>query len=87
MRKASAKMRGMSAVFRTRKLCFTIGRVIPKMSTSWNASVPISGDPTWPVIAIIGTLSRNALAMPVTRLVAPGPEVAMHTPGRPVIRP
>ena len=28
---------------------------------------------TWPVIATIGTLSRKALAMPVTRLVAPGP--------------
>ena len=62
----------MSAVFRITKLCFTIGRVIPKMSTSWKASVPISGLATWPVIATIGTLSRNALAIPVTRLVAPG---------------
>ena len=43
------------------------------MSTSWKASVPISGEATWPVIATIGTLSRKALAMPVTRLVAPGP--------------
>ena len=43
MRKASAKICGMSSVRRTTKLCFTIGRVIPKMSTSWKASVPISG--------------------------------------------
>ena len=57
------------------------------MSTSWKASVPISGEATWPVIATIGTLSRKALAMPVTRLVAPGPDVAMHTPGLPVTRP
>ena len=30
--------------------------------------------------------SRKAVAMPVTRLVAPGPEVAMTTPGFPVAR-
>ncbi len=46
----------------------------------------MSGVATWPVIATIGTESRNAFAMPVTRFVAPGPEVAMHTPGRPETR-
>ena len=40
--------------------------------------------PTWPVIATIGTESIIASASGVTRLVAPGPEVAMQTPTRPV---
>ena len=33
---------------------------------------------------LIGTESRKASAIGVTRLVAPGPEVAMHTPTLPV---
>ncbi len=53
------------------------------MSTSWKASVPISPVGTWPVMATSGTESMKALAIPVTRLVAPGPEVAMHTPAGP----
>ena len=39
---------------------------------------------TWPVIATIGTESMYASAIGVTRLVAPGPEVAMQTPTLPV---
>ena len=35
-------------------------------------------------MATIGTESMYASAMAVTRFVAPGPEVAMHTPTRPV---
>mmetsp|Transcript_36610 Transcript_36610/g.91195 ORF Transcript_36610/g.91195 Transcript_36610/m.91195 type:complete len:204 (+) Transcript_36610:838-1449(+) len=38
----------------------------------------------WPVMATMGTESRCASASPVTRLVAPGPDVAMHTATRPV---
>jgi len=38
------------------------------------------------VIATIGTESMYALAMAVTRLVAPGPDVAMQTPTRPVAK-
>jgi hypothetical protein len=34
-----------------------IGSVMPVMSASWKASVPISGRPTWPVMATIGTES------------------------------
>ena len=41
----------------TRKLCLVIGSVMPLMSASWNASVPIMARPTWPVIATIGTES------------------------------
>ena len=35
-------------------------------------------------MATMGTESMWASAIGVTRLVAPGPEVAMHTPTRPV---
>ena len=56
------------------------------MSVSWKASEPISLLPTWPVMQTIGELSIIAVAMPVTRLVAPGPEVAIATPTWPVAR-
>ena len=39
---------------------------------------------TFAVIATIGMLSMNAVAMPVTRFVAPGPLVAKTTPVLPV---
>ena len=41
---------------------------------------------TCPVMAMTGEESMWALAMPVTRFVAPGPEVAKHTPGLPLAR-
>ena len=47
-------------------------------------AVPMSLRGTCPVIATSGTLSIIASARPVTRLVAPGPDVAMQTPTRPV---
>lgn len=58
-------------------------RLISTMGVSWNPSVPIMRRGTWPVMATSGTESIMASASPVTRLVAPGPEVAMHTPVRP----
>ena len=57
---------------------------MPRISASWKASVPIAADGTWPVIATIGTESIAASASGVTRFVAPGPEVAIQTPTRPV---
>ncbi|MNC48647.1 hypothetical protein D3C75_977770 [compost metagenome] len=60
--------------------------VMPVISASWKASVPIRGVATLPVITTSGTESIKAVAMPVTRLVAPGPEVAMQTPTSPVVR-
>ena len=74
----------MSAAFVTRKLCLVIGIVIPTMSASWKASVPMACEFTWPVIAKSGTESMWASAMAVTRLVAPGPDVAMQTPSFPL---
>ncbi len=64
----------------TSTLYLVIGSVMPMMSVSWNASRPIIGRDTWPVIATTGELSMCAVASPVTRLVAPGPDVATHTP-------
>ena len=54
------------------------------MSISWKASLPMSARGTLPVIATIGIESSSAVPMPVTRLVAPGPDVPMQTPTRPV---
>ena len=54
------------------------------MSASWKASVPIAATPTWPVITTSGTESIFASAIGVIMFVAPGPEVTMHTPTRPV---
>ena len=47
----------MSSAFCTRKLCFVIGIVMPQMSASWKASVPIAAEGTCPVIATSGTES------------------------------
>ena len=57
MWKASAMAAGMRSTSVTSSLCLVIGRVIPVMSASWKASVPIRWLTTWPVIATIGTES------------------------------
>jgi len=64
----------------TSMLCFTQGRVTPMASTSWNASRPIACVGTCPEMMTIGIESMYAVAMPVTALVTPGPEVTRHTP-------
>ena len=81
---ASATHGTMSSARVMRKECLTKGIVAPTMSASWKASVPIPRLPTCPVMASMGTESMWASPMGVMRLVAPGPEVATHTPGRPV---
>ena len=50
-----------------------MGSVMPVMSISWKASEPRTFEETWPVMATTGMESSIAVAMPVTRLVAPGP--------------
>jgi hypothetical protein len=62
------------------------GRVMPTVSASWKASLPIRKVATWPVSTTIGIESISASVMPVTALVAPGPEVTSTTPGLPVER-
>ncbi len=64
----------------------TIGSVMPVASVSWNASVPIRLVRTWPVMQTSGVESIHASAIGVTRLVTPGPDVAMATPTLPEAR-
>ena len=59
-----------------------MGRVMPVVSVSWKASVPMEARATCPTTATTGTESIWAVAIPVTRFVAPGPDVAQHTPTR-----
>ncbi len=84
MWKASAIMPGSLLISFTSQLCLVTGMVMPVMSASWKASVPIAPVRTWPVMATSGTESIMASVMGVTRLVAPGPEVARQTPTLPV---
>ncbi len=77
---------GISRASWTSHECLTIGSVMPTMSHSWNASVPIRCERTWPVMQTSGVESIQASAMGVTRFVAPGPEVAIATPTRPDAR-
>ena len=86
MWKASLTTCGISPGSITKVLCLVMGRVMPVVSVSWKASVPMEARATCPTTATTGTESIWAVAMPVTRLVAPGPDVAQHTPTLPVTR-
>ena len=81
--KASCTYSGIWRGSVTWKECLTNGIVIPITSASWKPSVPISSVRTCPVTNTVGTESIIASAIAVTRLVAPGPEVAKATPTRP----
>ena len=70
----------------TSQLCLVQGRVMPTVSHSWNASLPIKWVGTCPVRQTIGIELSNASVKPVTALVAPGPEVTSTTPHLPVER-
>ena len=83
MWKASWTYSGMSRGSWTMNECLTIGIVMPVTSASWKPSVPIRSVRTWPVMNTVGTESIIASAIAVTRLVAPGPEVAKATPTLP----
>ena len=87
VRNARATVSGIASGRPTRVVHFVTGSSIRGMSTSWCDSLWSLSEPVWPVIATIGARSRNASAIPVTRLVAPGPSVAIATAGRPVSRP
>ena len=67
-----------------RAWCFGLGMF--GTGASWNASVPIAAVGTWPQITTIGTESAAQSRTGVTVLVAPGPEVTMQTPTRPLAR-
>ena len=55
---ASWTIRGSSAGSLTRYECLTIGSVMPVMSASWKASVPMRSLRTCPVMATSGDESR-----------------------------
>lgn len=70
---------------------FVMGRNISTMSmpsrgVSCAAPLPSACVAACPVTTNIGTPSAKAHATPVTRLVAPGPEVPAHTASRPPAR-
>ena len=46
--------RGISAGVITSSLCFVAERVMPTVSHSWKASLPMAWVGTWPVMATIG---------------------------------
>ena len=54
---AAAMAPGISAASFTRKECLVIGMVMPTMSASWNASVPMRCENTCPVMHTSGTES------------------------------
>ncbi len=70
----------------TRKLCLVAERVMPTLSASWKASLPIRCVGTWPVNATMGIESIMASCSAVTRLVQAGPDVTRQTPTFPVAR-
>src|SRR5688572_31542029 len=51
---------------------------------TWWVNTPSRAVSIWPEMAIIGYLSRNALATGLTMLDEPGPSVDIATPGLPV---
>ncbi len=63
-----------------------IGFMIATWSISWKASMPRKTRGLDPPMATSGAQSVKALATPVARLMAPGPEQPMATPGRRVTR-
>ena len=54
---ASRMIRGSSSALITSSLCLVTERVMPTVSHSWKASVPMAVVGTWPVMATIGTES------------------------------
>ena len=87
IKKLFATASGISAAVLGWKAYLSTGFAMPMMSLSWNASRPIIFTGTWPVTATMGAESACAVAMPVRMFVAPGPEVAKHTPGFLLTRP
>ena len=63
------------------------GANIGTRSTPWCDSLKLRCMPTWADSAISGVELVVASAVPSSRLIAPGPSVAEHTPAFPVSRP
>lgn len=66
---------------------FVMGRMTDTESRHWWVSLgKMSCDSDWAASAITGERSRIEVATPVARFVIPGPSVAQHACGRPVMR-
>jgi hypothetical protein len=70
----------------TRNTCLATAPISAATGASWKASVPMAAVGTWPQITTMGTESAMQSRTGVTVLVAPGPEVTMQTPTRPLAR-
>ena len=70
----------------TRNTCFATEPMTAVTGASWNASLPIAAVGTWPQITTIGIESAMQSRTGVTQFVAPGPDVTMTTPTRPLAR-
>ena len=66
---------------------FVTGANIETRSTLWCDSLKLRSIPTWAESATSGVELVVASATPSSRLIAPGPRVAEHTPALPVSRP
>src|SRR5581483_9490474 len=67
---ASRTTIGMSEAFWISQLCLVTGIVMPVVSHSWKASVPMADSGTWPVTTTSGIESSMASQSGVTMLVA-----------------
>jgi len=68
------------------KLCLVAGRVDAKVSASWKASLPMSLEWTWPVMATRGNGVHHGVDEAGDQIGGAGPEVAQQTPTLPVAR-
>ncbi len=86
-RKASRTRAGMLSADTICLVYLVSGSIIATTSTIWKWPCLLSLTGFWPVIISIGMPPSWAYAAAVTKLVAPGPSVARHTPALPVRRP
>src|SRR6478609_1786106 len=84
--KASRMTRGTSFASVISQLCLFTGIVMPTVSASWNASVPITEYATWPVMTTIGIESMYASHSGVTMLAEAGTTGRVRVPARHVAR-
>ena len=86
VRTAISTYSGMRCVWKQASAHLLIGRTMPTWSISWSEPRRRFENGPWPPITRIGELARQALAMPVTPSVTPGPAVSTAQPIRPGLR-
>ena len=86
VRTAISMYSGMRSVWKQASAHLLMGRIIPTWSISCSEPRRRLEKGPWPPITRIGLLARQALAMPVTPSVTPGPAVRTAQPMRPGLR-